>query len=301
VKFRHPAFWLSFLSAIGAASAAVAAPQTFNTALPVAEGQFVWREQILYREMGGDPTAAGRDVTVLGGISVLGFGVAGDLALFGMLPVLDKELKLTTPGGERVTRDASGVADARLFARYTVYKHDAPGRTLRVAPFFGVEAPTGDDNDRDRFGGLPAPLQLGSGSWDPFSGVVATYQTLDYQIDAQAGYKVNTEANGFEFGDELNVDASFQYRLLPRALGAGAPGFLYGVLEANFLYTDKNEIAGVDDTNSGGASFMLSPGLQYVTRKWIVEAIVQVPVAQNLNGTALEDDFTVRAGFRINF
>ncbi|MFQ5535794.1 MAG: transporter [Sphingomonadales bacterium] len=267
----------------------------------MAEGNVVWREQFLHREMGDDPTAADRGVKVLGGISVLGFGVTSDLAVFGVLPVLDKELKLTMPGGERVTRDTFGIGDVRLFARHTVYKSDAPGRTFRIAPFLGVEAPTGDDNDRDRFGRLPAPLQLGSGSWDPFGGVVVTYQTLDYQIDVQASYKVNTSDNGFEFGDELNLDASLQYRLLPRELGAGVPGFLYGVLETNFLYQDKNRAAGVNDPNSGGTSFMLSPGLQYVTRKWIVEAIVQVPVAHDLNGTALEDDVTVRAGFRINF
>jgi hypothetical protein len=38
-----------------------------------------------------------------------------------------------------------------------------------------------------------------------------------------------------------------------------------------------------------------------VTRRWVAEAIVQVPVVQELNGTALEDNFIVRAGFRVNF
>jgi len=33
----------------------------------------------------------------------------------------------------------------------------------------------------------------------------------------------------------------------------------------------------------------------------IVEAAAQLPVAQNLNGTALENDYVVRAGFRVNF
>jgi len=44
-----------------------------------------------------------------------------------------------------------------------------------------------------------------------------------------------------------------------------------------------------------------APGLQYVTRRWIAEAIVQIPVFQDLNGTALKDSFTARAGFRVNF
>ena len=282
-------------------SIAHAAPQTFNTALPVAQGEFVFREQFVYRKIGDDPSAADREVEVLGAISVLGYGVTAELAIFGALPYLDKELKLTTPGGARVTRDTSGIGDARLFGRYTVYQDDAPGRTFRIAPFVGLEFPTGSDDDRDGLGRLPATLQLGSGSWDPFGGIVATYQTLDFQIDAQAGYKVNTGANGFEFGDEARLDLSLQYRLWPRELGAGTPGFLYGGLEGNLIHRGRDEIAGADDRNSGGVSFFLSPSIQFVTRRWVAEAIVQVPVVQSLNGSALEDDFIVRAGFRVNF
>lgn len=277
------------------------APQTFNTALPVAKGEFVFRQQFLYRKAEGDPSAANRDLEVLGGVSVLGYGATGDLALFGVVPFLDKSLDLTTPGGARVSRDTSGLGDIRLFGRYTAFHADARGRTFRIAPFAGVELPTGDDDDADSLGRLPAPLQLGSGSWDPFFGVVATWQTLDYQIDAQASYKLNTEANGFEFGDELHLDVSLQYRLWPRELGPGVPGFLYGVLEGNFVHQARNEIGGADDPDSGGERLFISPGLQYVTRRWVVEAIVQLPVAQGLNGSALEDDVIVRAGFRINF
>ncbi len=76
---------------------------------------------------------------------------------------------------------------------------------------------------------------------------------------------------------------------------------LYGVLEANFIHQDKNRSAGVEDPNSGGTRLFLVPGLQYVTKRWIVEAAVQLPVVQDLNGTALENDYIVRAGFRFNF
>jgi len=282
-------------------SPARAAPQTFNNALPVAEGEFVFREQFIYRKAGDDPGPADRDLTVRGALSVLGYGVTSNFAVFGVLPYLDKELKVTAPGGKRFTRDTNGIADARLFGRYTVYRHDASGRTFRVAPFLGVEMPTGNDDDGDNLGLLPAPLQLGSGSWDLLGGIVATRQTLDYEMDAQASYKLNTEANNFEFGDEIRLDASFQYRLWPRELSAGVPGFFYGVLEANLIRQEKNQASGVKDHNSGGTSFFLSPGVQYAMRRWVLEAIVQLPVIQSLNGTALEDDYVVRTGFRVNF
>lgn len=297
---RVPALCLALATGLGANSTATAAPQTFNTALPVAQGQFVFREQFVYRKATDDPSPAERELHVRGGVSVLGYGVTGDVAAFATLPYLDKELDVTTPAG-RIMRDTSGFADARLFGRYTAYQDDAPGRTFRIAPFFGVELPTGDDNDSDNLGRLPAPLQVGSGSWDPFGGIVLTYQTLDYQLDAQASYKLNTRANGFEFGDEARLDASLQDRIWPRELQAGVPGFLYAVLEGNFFYADNNKKNGARASDSGGTAFFLSPGIQYVTKRWIIEGLVQLPVSQNLNGAALEDDFIVRAGFRLNF
>lgn len=280
---------------------ASAAPQTFNTALPVATGEFIVREQFIYRSSGDDPGLADRALDVLGGITVLGYGAARDLAVFGVLPYLDKSLEITTPRG-RATRHTSGIGDARLFGRYTLVQKDARGRTFRVAPFFGVKLPTGDDDDSDDLGRLPAPLQLGSGSWDPFGGVVLTRQTLDFQIDAQVSYQGNTEANDFEFGEEVRLDASMQYRLWPRELEyGGVPGYVYGALEGNFIHKGKNRSNGSNEPDSGGTSLSLAPGIQYVTRRWILEAIVQVPIIQNGNGSALEDDYTFRAGFRFNF
>lgn len=285
---------------LGVPAGAHAAPITFNTALPVAEDQFIFREQFLYSKASDDPSATDRNLEVFGGLSVLGYGVTSDLALFGILPYLDKTLGVTAPGGQRISRDTKGIGDTQLFARYTVFQRDLPGRSFRIAPFLGVELPTGDDDDSDSFGRLPWPLQTGSGSVDPFGGVIATYQTLDYEVDAQISYKANTEANNFEFGNEFRLDASLQYRLWPRELGEGVPAFLYGVIETNLVHRDKNEINGLDDPNSGGTMLFLSPGLQYVTKRWVIEGIVQLPVVQDLNGTALKDDFIVRAGFRLN-
>ena len=278
----------------------MSAPETFNTALPVAKGEFVFREQLVLEQSGDDPSGADRDRTAWSAVSVLGYGVNADLALFGVVPYVDKRLEVIEDGARRA-RSARGLGDVRLFARYTAFKKNFRGGNFRIAPFAGVELPTGNDDEGDSFGRLPASVQPGSGSWDPFAGVVATYQVLDFQIDSQVSYQANTEANDFEFGDVARLDASLQYRLWPRELGGGIPGFLYGILEANLVYQDKNRTGGLDDPNSGGTSLFLVPGLQYVTKRWIVEAAVQLPAFQDLNGTALEKDYVVRAGFRVNF
>lgn len=276
------------------------APITFNTALPVYEGGYVLREQFMYMKNADDPSPARRDMLVSGVVSVLGYGVTRDFALFGMLPYLDKRLDMSM-GGMDVSRSRQGLGDLTLLGRYTAYEANGPGRTFRIAPFFGVKAPTGEDNARDGSAHLPPQVQPGSGSWDMLSGAVATYQTLDFQIDSQVSYKANHEANGFQAGNVLEIDGSLQYRLLPQSLGVGTPTFLYGVMEFNLLHADNDRVGGVDDPNSGGTTLFLSPGLQYVTKKWIVESGIQIPVSQRLNGIALKNNYVFTTGFRVNF
>lgn len=124
------------------------APITFNTALPVAEGEFIVREQFVIARSGNDPSGAARNHAVFATVSVLGYGVTSDLALFGVLPYVDKSLELTV-NGVKQTRDTSGIGDLTLFGRYTVFKDDIPGRTFRIAPFAGVELPSGEEDASD--------------------------------------------------------------------------------------------------------------------------------------------------------
>ena len=279
-----------------------AAPNTFNTALPVAEGQYLWREQLVLRER-SDNGPMDREVSVQALGSVLGYGVTSRFAVFGMVPYFfNKELDVTTPMG-RIERDTSGFGDISLFGRYTLYKKDYTGSTFRVAPVFGLTAPTGDDNDSDRFGELPRPLQAGDGAWDGFGGVVTSYQTLQYQVDGQLLYRENGRHEGFARGDETRFDASLQYRIWPRSLKGvpGTPAFVYALLESNVIHRERDGLQSGTDADSGGTQWLLAPGLQYVSRSWIVEGTVQLPVAEEPNGDAIEDDYIVGVGFRRNF
>lgn len=279
---------------------AVAGPITFNTALPVSAGEFILREQVQVLRSTDDPSPMNRDLRVLAVPSVLAYGVTRDLTLFGIVPYLDKTLDSNTAVGRQRRRDA-GLGDVILISRYTVWSMDRLGETRRLAPFLGLKFPTGDSDERDSLGRLPQPIQLGSGSWDPLLGTIFTWQTFQWEFDTAFQYRFNTTAHDFQFGDEARWDLSFQYRLWPPQLARGVPAFLYGVLESNVIWTDKNEAAGIRDPDSGGTIWFLAPGLQYVTRRVILEAVVQVPVVQELNGLALKTDYIVSFGFRVNF
>lgn len=274
------------------------APITFNTALPVAKGEFVLREQLIVNQSGDDPSGANRDRSEIAAVTAMGYGIARRWAVFGVLPYRTIDLDLDS-GGQRINRSNSGIGDLTVLARNTAHQKDQTGQTFRIAPFVGVKAPTGKDNASDSLGTLPSSVQVASGSWDLFGGVVLTYQTLDFQIDSQLSYRFNNEANGVEAGDIARLDGSLQYRLW-HSEGMGIPDFLYGVIEANLIHQDKNKVAGVEDPDSNGTRLFLSPGIQYVTKRWIAEAVIQLPITQNLNGSALENDYISRISVRFN-
>jgi len=279
-----------------APSAPRAAPQTFNSALPLAEGQFVWREQLLLRESSGRAAGLDRDLQITGLLSVLGYGIRADWALFAVVPWLRKQLDAGS-----ISRAGSGVGDASVFARYTLFSRDDPGQTLRIAPFVGVKAPSGTTTETDSRGRLPRALQPGTGAWDGFAGLVTTWQTLGWELDAQVRYQATGSDAGFAPGDRFDFDASWQYRVWPPALGRGVQGFGYAVLESNLQVQDNSRVGGQREPDSGGTRWFVAPGLQWVTRRWVAEAVVQLPLAQDLNGQQPEDDFILRAGFRVNF
>ncbi len=296
-------FWLicALLVLVSCSMPAPASAQiTFNTALPVTEGEGILRVQSKYIRSTDDPGPMDRELNVWAFPIVGVYGVTEKLALFSIVPVLDKTLEVNTPMGRR-TRNVTGLGDITFLARYTAYQRDRAGETFRVAPFVGIEVPTGDDDKKDSLGSLPQPLQLGSGSWDPLIGAATTWQTLDWEVDAAVSYKFNAEANNFQFGDEGRFDIGYKRRLWPRELGPGVPSFLYAALESNLIWQDENRVGGADDRDSGGITWFLAPGIQYVTKRFVLEAAVQLPVVQNLGGNALENDFITTLSFRVNF
>ena len=88
---------------------------------------------------------------------------------------------------------------------------------------------------------------------------------------------------------------------IPPELSDDTDAFLYGVAELNLIRRQKNRAAGINNPNSGGTTLFGLVGLQYVTQRRIIEAGVQIPLMQNLNGTALEREYIARASLRMNF
>ncbi len=280
----------------GGAAPAAGGPITFNTALPVAEDVFVARLQAIHRER-DDDVPGGREVEVDGAVAALGYGFTADWTGIAIASYLDKELTIDMPTGT-VRRNADGPGDTTLLLRYTALRRDAPGRTLRVAPVAGLIAPTGESDARDALGEAPRPLQPGTGAWGAVAGAILTRQTLAWEFDAALTATVHGRDDGFEPGDALELDVSYQHRLPWPPRGAGAFG--YAVLEAKGIYRDDDVVDG-SRVDNGGSEWRIVPGLQYVARRWVAEAAVELPLADDLPDTALRDETFWHLGLRFNF
>jgi len=131
-----------------------AAQITINTALPVGEGKIIVRAQHKIIRAAADPSPMDRELFVQAFPVVGVYGITGRFSAFGVLPLLHKSLALTTLQRRIKRKSDFGLGDARLFVRYDAYRRNQTGRTFRIAPFGGLEIPTGNSKESDSFGRL---------------------------------------------------------------------------------------------------------------------------------------------------
>lgn len=271
-----------------------------DIALTPAKGQTILRTQYSQTQKGDDPTDQNRSMTVHTVKQVVGYGFTDATAGFLVVPYLDKDLR-TVSSGQRVSREASGIGDLTLFMKQRLFRKDEPGATTRFALLGGLELPTGGHDASDGLGRLPAVLRLGSGSVDPLAGIVFTRQTQEYEVSQDLVYQVNTGHDDLQFGDTIRHDTGIWVRVWPKESPKWAPPrAIHAVLELNGVWQAKHRSGGTLK-DSGGYTLFVSPGVQYVTSRWILEASFQVPMIDSPNGNELGTDWSAVAGLRTTF
>ena len=141
----------------------------------------------------------------------------------------------------------------------------------------GLELPTYDE-------------PFSSESFDPIIGTVWTHQRLDdWWLDWDVLYKFNT-GGGIDGDDELRGDLALSYQLLAGEDSAIGTWSLYAIGEINAKYI-----------TDGSTQVFGSPGIQFITPQWILEAGVQLPIHQDMNSPRLETDFTFILSVRFQF
>ena len=222
-----------------------------------------------------------------------------DLSLALSLPIVQKTLNFTAPDGWRATIRSSGIGDLSLVGAYRFYRRDVPRGSTQFSFIGGLKFPTGSSTQTDSdvpalTGGtstrIPRDLQPGTGSVDGIVGVggFQNFDRLSFYGSLQG--KLNTEADGFKFGNRLHYDFTTEYVLFKERN-------LLLNLELNGVYEARAKERGNDVPNSGGNSIFISPGIQYLPiPQLVLQGSVQLPILQDLKGTQLGTDFSVVVG-----
>ncbi len=224
--------------------------------------------------------------------------IPNKLVVIGAIPFLNKEMKLTQDGNSQ-SRGDTGWGDLKLLAKYQFFQKDTRSSTLRMTFLGGIKLPTGKYKTRDEGGLLPRPLQLGSGSYDILGGPIITYVKDRLGINTEVNFKKNTEADNYRFGDILSTNFVLGYRIFPKVYETYPSPYATAYLELLSQISGKDREKGAKLDNTGGKLVLVSPGFQFVlSRTFLVEASLQFPIFQELNGTQLGIDFSSTFGIR---
>jgi len=240
-------------------------------------------------------SGGGNDLEVWTAPLIGSYAFGTDATLTLAVPYVSKRFETPTK-----TFTADGVGDTQLIGKYTFFRKDEPFSRLQAAALGGLKLPTGSNSKGPGITEMP-PLQLGSGSLDVILGGAAGHATRNWSFEGALTYKINTEADGFRFGNALIYDLYAAYQTYPNWPTPGLSQLNFS-LELNGVTTEENEVNNRKVRTSGGTALFLSPGIQYIlSGNLLVEAGVQIPIVRDFDRGQLKPDYNVLFGFRYLF
>jgi len=260
-------------------------------------------QAVIPRYVYTDKDNGGQDLSVHAALLKLVFGLNESMTISATIPWLDKSMTRVNSGsGQKETLRSQGIGDVPVVGKYRFYQDAGLGKTTELAALFGLELPMGRTDLEDGGMRLPQPMQSGSGGMDAILCSAFTRVDGRWLLNSDLIVKVNSEADGFRFGNSYRFDIGGQFRLIPAEYVSFTQTTVNLVLEFNAIYAEKNSAGGVAIYNSGGSKIFLTPGLQVlVSESLLFETAVQIPILMELPGSQFEESYRFILGMRARF
>jgi hypothetical protein len=150
----------------------------------------------------------------------------------------------------------SALADIKIIGKYQFVRKDAMGKTFRVVAKTVQTLPTGEELDA---------MDLSTGKYSGYYGIVAGYETLKYGISNEAGY--NSMPDGTM--DEFRYKLGFGLPLLK-------PQYPNEQINLYFEYTNS----WLPERN--GYQLLYAQGIQYASKNITLDLAVQAPLVNDV-------------------
>lgn len=200
------------------------------------------------------------------------------------------------PGGRYTNQ---GLGDVGVSVKWAFFKRDRFAGTSRVALIASARLPTGSSDAR--IGGEVAPrgLQLGGGSPGFGATVAGTWIRNRWALSSALGRSASSADGEFRAGAVTRYDVAVGLRF-PAYVETIRTRTLQLYLEWNGQVVARSRSGGQAVGDTGGHVAYVSPGLQWVVvPRLLLEASVQLPVVQDLNG--VQPRFGVRPAVGIRY
>ena len=265
---------------------------TFPSAAPISAGNIIVRTQPTVTDESGGVQSLYDENVVL-------YGASPDLAfILENKSIVSNSANIVT-NGKTAALTATGFGDTVLDTRYNLYELDDIGSTFRVAPYFGIDLPTGMDNT-NAF--MPRELQPASAAWGTREALTASWQTLFWNAQALIGYQNYASSSGFQPGDSVLADAAFHYMIWPGDLDREVNAEIFASLETNYSLSGIDRMDGAPIAGTGGQLWLVDPGIIYSTPQYAVDLTALLPILQQYRSPgAARYNYGVEAMFRWSF
>lgn len=197
------------------------------------------------------------------------------------VPIVDKSV---------INDGSTGIGDITLSTKYRFLRKDLPGKQFSTSALFQIKLPTGDDDRTPR---------LGSGSTDFTGGLLHGLESRRWYYNTDARYRLNTEGGGgLKKGNKVLLDLVGGVR--PVLTSYKKPDTVL-FFEFNWENAERDSLNGGDVADTGGWELFASPGVFWTYRFFAVTAGVQIPIAENLNGSQPTSDYRFKLTTKYSF
>lgn len=263
------------IAALGIPPPSRAGPINTDVALTPHRGGSILRLQYTYSEADERGRLLHLNASSVRGTFV--YGITEDTALFINAPYMNRQSDVFDSRLGRFEVAHDGIGDITFLGKVRFWQEDrGPMETLRWAAIGGMNLRSGDSD-------------FTSDSYDPIVGTVFSARRGRGRFDTDLIYQFNT-GGGERRHDTLRYDIAYSHRIYPAVYQEDNTWEFDLVGEVNGRYT-----------TDGSHEVFFSPGLQFITESWILEASLQLPVIQELRSEGPETDYRLVVGVRFQW
>ncbi len=232
---------------------------------------------------------------------------------------ISKGMEMITRGnGLRPSMYSQGIGDTMIMTKSLLCADDYLIPTNQVSLLLGVSVPTGSIDQDEKGVLLPYSMQLGSGTFDPFIGVLYEGSKTPFWWGTNISYLARTYENykSYNLGDEFRCDFYGMFQARHDLVGElQIKGKYVGEIDGEAQEIEQDGDGHMmgnpnmaymsnlyDPNNYGGSTVDLTVGVQWQPfHNHILNVQFSVPLFQNLHGTQLERDYNATLTYYIEF